>query len=97
MSGTDYSVILRLPERAGVSYWCFKVDSLGGRPDISPERPWQDMREGDRVVAADGTVYEVDCVAPAESESHAGADVLPACQEAIERLMGRPAAFAIPR
>ena len=87
MPSDELSVILRIPEQVGISYWCLKVHEGGGRPDIAPERPWEEMREGDRVVASDGTVYELDRLARADAEPQSGAPqaLLPECRAWLER------------
>jgi len=85
------SVVLRLSDSVGISYWCVKIDPAHGRPDLRPARPWAEMSEGDTVMAADGETYEVNRLVILENaiRDEPAGDLLPACREVISQFSGR--------
>jgi hypothetical protein len=86
------SVVLRLADSVGLSYWCVKIDPAYGRPDLEPSKPWSEVEQGDVVRASDGMAYEIDRLVPIEvvTAEREAADVLPECRRAIDALAGRP-------
>jgi hypothetical protein len=92
MYSPQLSVVLRVADSVGLSYWCVKIDPAYGRPDLEPSKPWSEINEGDQVFASDGVTYEVNrlVLIEAAAEDRPSTGALPECRDLIESLAGRP-------